>query len=185
MEGQNTGAQPGALVPYVWTPGWNSNQSVFKFQQEVGGALNGGDPGVRLIADVPVSRDPEPFTLRGSEVAAADGATFVVARLSHVFGGDELSAASAPVLERTPAPYAVLNPADAKGLQVATGGGIRVDELDMSVEVREDDAMRPGVVGIVQGVPGAGLVTTPTVSLAADADFVRRPRGEADVIARG
>ena len=174
MEGQNTGAQPGALVPYVWTPGWNSNQSVFKFQQEVGGALNGGDPGVRLIADVPVSRDPEPFTLRGSENAAPDEAMFVVARLSHVFGGDELSAASAPILERTPAPYAVLNPADAKRLQVTAGGGVRIDELDMSVEVREDDAVPAGVVGIVQGIPGAGLITTATVNLSADADFVRQ-----------
>ena len=185
MEGQNNGAQPGALVPYVWTPGWNSNQSVFKFQQEVGGALNGGDPGVRLIADVPVSRDPEPFTLRSSENPAPEGPAFVVARLSHVFGGDELSAASAPILERTPAPYAVLNPADAKRLQVATGGGIRIDELALSVEVREDEAMRPGVVGIVQGIPGASLITTPTVGLSADADFVRQAGGEADVIARG
>ena len=158
---------------------------MFKFQQEVGGALNGGDPGVRLIADVPVSRDPEPFALRSSTAEATDGETFVVARLSYVFGGDELSAASAPILERTPAPYAVLNPDDAKRLQVATGGGVQIDELDMSVEVREDDAMRPGVVGIVQGIPGAGLITTATVSLSADADFVRRPGGEADVIARG
>ena len=49
MEGENTGGQPGSVVPYVWTPGWNSNQSVFKFQQEVGGPLRGGDPGVRLF----------------------------------------------------------------------------------------------------------------------------------------
>ena len=48
MEGAN-GTQPGALIPYVWSPGWNSNQSVFKFQQEVGGPLQGGDGGVRLI----------------------------------------------------------------------------------------------------------------------------------------
>ena len=189
MEGQNTGAQPGALVPYVWTPGWNSNQSVFKFQQEVGGALNGGDPGVRLITDVPVSRDPEPFALRASDVDGPAGGAFVVARLSHVFGGDELSAASAPVLERTPAPYAVLNPADAKRLQVASGGGLRIEELDTSVEVHEDDAMQPGVVGIAQGIPGAGLVTTPTVSLAADPDFQRtvgpRPVRDADLIAKG
>ena len=68
---------------------------------------------------------------------------------------------------------------------MATGGGVQIDELDMSVEVREDDAMRPGVVGIVQGIPGAGLITTATVSLSADADLVRQPGGEADVIARG
>ena len=92
-------------------------------------------------------------------------------------------------MERTPAPYAVLNPADAKRLQVAAGDGLRIEELDSSVEVHEDDGMQPGVVGIAQGIPGAGLVTTATVTLAADPDFVRpvgpRPAGEADLIARG
>ena len=185
MEGQNTGTQPGALVPYVWTPGWNSNQSVFKFQQEVGGALAGGDPGVRLIADGPVSREPEPFTLRARAEHAPVGATLVVARLSSVFGGDELSAASVPVLERTPAPYVAMNPADAKRLGVEAGGGVRIDELGMSVEVRVDAEIAQGVAGIVQGVPGAGVLTAERVSLAPDADFVRRPSVHADVIARG
>ena len=186
MEGQNTGGQPGALVPYVWTPGWNSNQSVFKFQQEVGGALAGGDPGVRLIADVPVSREPQSFTLRGRDpVAAGEGAEFDAARLSDVFGGDELSASSAPVLERTPAPYAVLNPADARRLGVVEGGGVRIQELNQSLEARVDETVRRGVVGIAQGIPGAGVLTTATVNLAADADFVRLPGGDPKVIARG
>ena len=48
MEGQLPGADS-AHLPYVWSPGWNSNQSVFKFQQEVGGAMLGGDAGVRLL----------------------------------------------------------------------------------------------------------------------------------------
>ncbi len=187
MEGQNTGEQPGALVPYVWTPGWNSNQSVFKFQQEVGGALAGGDPGVRLVSDVPVSREPQSFTLRGADPVAAggEGTEFEAARLSDVFGGDELSAWSAPVLERTPAPYAVLNSADANRLGVAEGGGVRIQELNQSVEVRVDETVRRGVVGIAQGVPGAGVLTTATVNLAADADFVRLPGGDPKVIARG
>ena len=47
MEGANTG-DVGALIPYVWAPGWNSNQAITRFQLEVGGRLRGGDPGVRL-----------------------------------------------------------------------------------------------------------------------------------------
>ena len=48
MEGLNR-AQPGALLPWVWSPGWNSNQSVQKFQDHPGGALKGGTAGVRLL----------------------------------------------------------------------------------------------------------------------------------------
>ncbi len=40
---------PSALVPRFWAPGWNSDQSMNKFQDEVGGKLRGGDPGVRLF----------------------------------------------------------------------------------------------------------------------------------------
>ncbi len=52
MEGHNgtqAGERPGALIPFAWAPGWNSPQSWNKFQDEVGGHLHGGDPGVRLI----------------------------------------------------------------------------------------------------------------------------------------
>ena len=181
MEGQNTGDQPGALVPYVWTPGWNSNQSVFKFQQEVGGALAGGDPGALLL---------EPSTGQGggrqplAEAPAVD-APFAVAPVHCVFGSDELSAASAPVRERAPAPFVLLNAADAKGLQVVEGDGVAVQELGESLEVRIDEGVGAGVVAVAQGLPDAPLLTAAAVHLARDPDFVRRPGGDANVIARG
>ncbi|HYP62545.1 MAG TPA: NADH-quinone oxidoreductase subunit NuoG, partial [Acidocella sp.] len=48
MEGYY-GKMPAAVLPFFWAPGWNSVQSVNKFQAEIGGALEGGDPGVRLL----------------------------------------------------------------------------------------------------------------------------------------
>ena len=48
---------PAPLISRYWSPGWNSVQALNKFQQEVGGPLNGGDPGKRLI---------EPATLPSS-----------------------------------------------------------------------------------------------------------------------
>ena len=180
MEGENVGDQPGALVPYVWTPGWNSNQSVFKFQQEVGGPVAGGDPGVRLL-DAAAGQGgsyaaPQPTTANGA---------FAAAPVYCVFGSDELSAASVPVLERAPAPFVLLNSADAKRLNVAEGSGATIEELGASLEVRIDDAVAAGVVAVAQGLPGAPVLTAATVHLAPDADFVRRPGGDENVIARG
>ena len=182
MEGENVGDQPGAVVPYVWSPGWNSNQSVFKFQQEVGGPLAGGDPGVCLLTGG--ERASKPAAATAPQEAASNGA-YVAARVYHVFGSDELSGASAPILERTPAPFVLLNSADANQLQVAEGGGVVIDELGMSAEVRLDDAVQRGVVGIAQGLPGTGVLATATVHLAADPDFVRHTTGDVNVIARG
>jgi NADH-quinone oxidoreductase subunit G len=48
MEGHEDQTPP-ALTSRYWSPGWNSVQALNKFQQEIGGPLRGGDPGVRLI----------------------------------------------------------------------------------------------------------------------------------------
>jgi NADH-quinone oxidoreductase subunit G len=44
---------PSPLITRYWSPGWNSVQSVTKYQREIGGPLNGGDPGVRLFEPKP------------------------------------------------------------------------------------------------------------------------------------
>ena len=41
MEGF-TGQPPASLITHFWSPGWNSEQSVNKFQDDVGGPLRGG-----------------------------------------------------------------------------------------------------------------------------------------------
>ena len=181
MEGQNVGDQPGAAVPYVWSPGWNSNQSVFKFQQEVGGHLAGGDPGARLLGNAEGEGGRYPCE---RPATAASEPAFVAARVHHVFGSDELSAASASILERTPSPYVLLHPASAQALGVAEGAGVRIQELGASAEVIVDESVRPGVAAIAQGLPGAGVLCSDVVTLEADPDF-ERPGEDADVIARG
>ena len=182
MEGQNTGRQPGAAVPYVWSPGWNSNQSVFKFQQEVGGGLSGGDPGVRLIAAETGSNgaDARPFRSPPAAFAAGDG--FRLLPLHAIFGSDELSARSWPVAETSPSPYIVLNPEDARELGVARGDGVKCDALPVSVEVRIDAAMTPGTAACVCGLPDMpGPLPSDPVEFVRDPDFERAT----EIIARG
>ena len=38
-----------ALLPRVWSPGWNSGNGLHKLQEEVSGPLRGGPSGVRLL----------------------------------------------------------------------------------------------------------------------------------------
>jgi NADH-quinone oxidoreductase subunit G len=40
---------PAALIPFFWSPGWNSIQATNTYQKEVGGPLRGGDAGVRMF----------------------------------------------------------------------------------------------------------------------------------------
>ena len=87
MEGYS-GQPPPPLIPFFWSPGWNSIQSLTRFQEEVGGELQGGTPGKRLIdqfaEEVHYYRDvPRPF-------APTDGRWLVVP-IHHIFGSEELS----------------------------------------------------------------------------------------------
>ncbi|MGI9285978.1 MAG: NADH-quinone oxidoreductase subunit NuoG [Pseudomonadales bacterium] len=184
MEGLNAN-QPGALVPYVWSPGWNSNQSLFKFQQEVGGSLTGGDPGVHLAADV--NADVESVADTSAEGYShpplerpRSGAGFKLFALPTLFGSEELSAYAVAIKERMPFPFLVMNPDDAASLGVTAGAGVRCEEC--SLEVRIDEAIAPGTAAVPVGMPHAPLwLPDGPVALARDAGFAQRPI----IIARG
>jgi NADH-quinone oxidoreductase subunit G len=51
MEGQQENP-PSSLVPFYWTPGWNSVQAMYRYLDEPNGSMIGGDPGIRLIEQV-------------------------------------------------------------------------------------------------------------------------------------
>jgi NADH-quinone oxidoreductase subunit G len=40
---------PSSLVPFYWTPGWNSVQALYNYLDETNGSMKGGNPGIRLI----------------------------------------------------------------------------------------------------------------------------------------
>jgi NADH-quinone oxidoreductase subunit G len=122
MEGYG-GEPPSALIPRYWAPGWNSVQALNKFQEEVGGPLHGGDPGMRLVEpDSSKKADyfkhiPDPFTPASS---------FLVIPLYHIFGSEELSVLSPAVAGRAPKPYVALNPVDAARLGLSQGEEVEV-----------------------------------------------------------
>ncbi len=86
---------PAPLNARYWAPGWNSVQSLNKFQQEVGGPLLGGDPGQRLIEPKQDAK-PEYFTYApASSVDEQQDAP-----RHHIFGSEELSIHSPAIMER-------------------------------------------------------------------------------------
>lgn len=151
MEGESTEV-PAALIPVIWAPGWNSNQAVNKFQQEIGGHLRGGDPGVRLI---------EPTGSTGwfgqvPEAFSAVAGQWRVALLQHIFGSEELSVHSTPIAEHMCPPCALLNPQDAASLAVAPGDVVEISGFkDMPTlfrPVKIEQTLPSGLVGLTAGL---------------------------------
>ncbi|HJU20639.1 MAG TPA: molybdopterin-dependent oxidoreductase, partial [Stellaceae bacterium] len=160
MEGYY-GTMPASLFPFYWAPSWNSVQALNKFQQEVGGAMRGGDPGTRLIEPQPgaagdYARDvPPPFKRR-------DGEWLVVPHY-RIFGSDELSALAPAIAERVHGPALALNPQDAAGLAVAEGDvvALALGRQRHLVPVALRPALPCGVAALSVGLPGQPCLTLP------------------------
>ncbi len=153
MEGAGGQQPPPALNPGVWAPAWNSNQAVNKFQEEIGGHLRGGDPGIRIIESKPKEQW---FSTVPKAFEAKNGRWMIVPR-QHIFGSDELSRISPPVAERVPPFYISLNPQDAAKLGIKTGDRVIVSNADDAddqqiVEAQEDDGLLAGSAGIPCGL---------------------------------
>lgn len=150
MEGNQTRA-PASLRPYTWSPGWNSNQSIHKFQDEVGGADKSGTTGIRLLAGT--------IDLAGFDLAE-ETVTNLIGQ-AHIFGSDELSNEAAELATLIPAPYARMSSATAAGLKVAHHDGLGFGDLIMTVLVDEqvaDDCV------IYPMIPGTQRLATAQLS---------------------
>lgn len=129
MEGFE-GKAPSAIIPFVWSPGWNSAQAINKFQAEIAGPLRDGDPGIRLF--------DASEGLEGFQVDEVDGAIpdyfsnlpsafipnedqWLALPLYHIFGSEELSAQGTAIASRIPKPYVAMNLDDAARLRVSDG----------------------------------------------------------------
>ncbi|MGA8901721.1 NADH-quinone oxidoreductase subunit NuoG [Bradyrhizobium sp.] len=154
MEGYY-GPMPSALVPYFWAPSWNSVRAVNKFQDEVGGSLRGGDPGIRLIE--PTSHTATRYYDEVPEAFAKRDGEWLILPLHEIFGSEELSRLAPAVAERVPQSYLALNADDAASLHIAEGAMVAVDLggdiFHLPVRVRPD--LPSGVAGMFVGLSGS------------------------------
>ncbi|HVN97611.1 MAG TPA: NADH-quinone oxidoreductase subunit NuoG [Syntrophorhabdaceae bacterium] len=157
MEGY-TGQPPSSLITRFWSPGWNSVQSVNRFQKEPGGDLRNQDVAVKLIKPQEPGNGsyfdeiPDPFRPLNRE--------FRCHPLFHVFGSDEMSMLAPAIRELAPRPYISLNADDAAAL-----GTKDSEEVDVFVDgeryrlpARIDVSLARGLAGIPVGIAGPGQI---------------------------
>lgn len=153
MEGYAGSAEPRQQIPFAWSPGWNSPQAWNKFQDEVGGHLRAGDPGVRLIESQ--GDRLSWFAVPAAATRSAESG-FQAVPLYHLFGSEETSSRAEPVRERIPAAYVALAKADADRLGVNEGALLRLQvagqELRLPLQIKPELSI--GLVGLPAGFEG-------------------------------
>ena len=157
MEGNNQPTAHRSQVPFAWAPGWNSPQAWNKFQDEVGGKLRFGDPGVRLFETSENGLDY--FTSVPARFQPQDG-KWRIAPYYHLFGSDELSQRAPVFQSRMPQPYIKLNPADAAKLGVNAGTCVSFsyDGNTVTLPVEIAEGLTAGQVGLPMGMSGIAPV---------------------------
>jgi NADH-quinone oxidoreductase subunit G len=152
MEGYSGSGEARQQIPFAWSPGWNSPQAWNKFQDEVGGHLRAGDPGVRLLDG---ERQDLGWKPAPSAFAPASG-TWRAVPLHHLFGSDETSSLAAPIQARIPQAYVALAEAEASRLGVTDGELLAFSIADSRcrLPVRIDASLSPGLIGLPVGLAG-------------------------------
>jgi NADH-quinone oxidoreductase subunit G len=152
MEGYR-GKPPSSVIPYFWSPGWNSAQSINKFQIEVGGPLHDGDPGVRLIETDTKNKTNYFKTVPKAYRQAKD--KWLLVPIYHIFGSERLSLLSPAIEERAPEPYVVVSSSDAEKMNVQNNQNIKiaVKSHEFSLPCRINESLAAGTAGI-SVIPG-------------------------------
>lgn len=178
MEGYS-GFSPSRMeVPFAWAPGWNSHQAWNKYTDQVGGHLQGGDPGVRLIAPRPGSFEYVRDIPSAFEPARDRWQLLVLPRL---FGGEETSARAAPIGERAFAPDEIpgvglsADGAAWLGIKQGTMLTLESEHARLTLPLRCDLQLPKGVVTLPAGL----------TSEFSSGDWVRLHTGEPDPEVRG
>ncbi len=165
MEG--TRAQPpSSMIPFFWSPGWNSVQSVNKYQEEVGAALRGGDPGLRLLEAKSKSQAPF-FNDVPEQFKTVENLLWIVP-IHHIYGSEELSAKGASVAKRVPEPYVLINKYNSTQLNLSEGDTIEFEIYGQSYKlpVKWSNSIALGAAGLPMGLskiqytdlPGWGVI---------------------------
>jgi NADH-quinone oxidoreductase subunit G len=147
MEGSPVN-RPAALNPLVWMPGWNSNEAINKFQEEINGPLMGGDPGILLFDNPEIKSSGQlEFSQNGAVQPSSSGKVIAVAH-ARLFDGEALSAKSSALRQRAPRPVARINPKTAADLSLGSAQTVTVSlgGANSSLPLVQDSDVAAGIV---------------------------------------
>jgi NADH-quinone oxidoreductase subunit G len=152
---------PSSLVPFYWTPGWNSVQSLYKkYTEEPDSSLKGGDPGIKLFetklsGDIFFNHELNKTTLKKGE--------FLIFPFYQIFGSEELSSASASVRQKISTPFMLISREDADQQKLTDGDMVEleVSGRSLNVKVRTGQGIRQGMAAVSVNLPGMQALVLP------------------------
>ena len=160
MEGSQT-IPRSSLVPFYWSPGWNSVQAINKYLDEPNGKMKGGDSGIKLIKQ---TKSPAVLYFKPEKQSnVLQKGEWLIAPVFQIFGSEELSSAASTLAKRIPEPFVYLNTNDLVDLDVKTGEFIRleIDAVQLKIKVIIEESIGKGIAGCSVNLPGMPYIDLP------------------------
>jgi len=160
MEG-SPGIAPSSLVPFYWSPGWNSVQAVNKYLEEPNGKMKGGDSGIKLFETI--EHIHKSYFKVDSQVIEIQKGEWLIVPVYLIFGSEELSSAAPALAQRIPHPFVYLNPEDAQELRVENDDLIHLEitNTKLTLKVVIENTIGKGISGLSISLPGMPYVDLP------------------------
>jgi len=150
---------PSSLVPFYWTPGWNSVQSLFNYQNEPNGSLIGGDPGIRLFE--PTMKGENIYFRQETKSIDVRMEELLVVPVFQIFGSGELSSAGKSISQRIKKPFVLMNQKDADIFNIKSQDAVELEigRIRLKVEVKIDKVLVQGMAGLSVNLPGMPFIS--------------------------
>jgi len=160
MEGSHA-IPPASLVPFYWSPGWNSVQAENKYLDEPNGKMKGGDAGIRLIE--PAENPENSYFKTTSQTAGLQKGEWLIVPVYQIFGSEELSASASSLAQRIPEPFIYLNQEDADILNVVDQEIVQIEisKNKLKIKIKIENSLRQGIAGLTVQLPGMPFFDLP------------------------
>jgi NADH-quinone oxidoreductase subunit G len=160
MEGQPE-RPPSSLVPFYWTPGWNSVQANYNYLDEPDGSMKGGDPGIRLI-EPKEGRESSYFKV-SPQTTEVQKDEWLIVPVYRIFGSEELSSAGTALAQRIQEPFVYLNQKDAEIFGAGDGDLIQLEisKSKLKIRVKIENSLRQGIAGLSINLPVMPFIDLP------------------------
>jgi len=158
------GIPPANLVPYYWSPGWNSVQATNKYLDEPGGSNKGGNAGIRLFNDQ-LSQNMDYFN-NIPPALNLNKDEWLIVPVHQIFGSEELSSEGKAITELIPEPFLWINEKDCEKFKFTPDAKYKVkfNGQTLNLKIKTSNGIPEGIAGISANLPGMPYLTLPVKS---------------------
>ena len=155
MEGYSGKQTPSSMIPFASAAGWNSPQAWNKYQDNVGGHLKNGDPGVRMfdqLARLETRQYVAPEAIAVTTTDIQQGHAKLVP-IHNIYASSMMASRSPIVAEQLPVAAWRIGMDDAKDWNIANGDylAIEIDKQQITLPVQIVGYLAEGCIGYPVG----------------------------------